>query len=299
MNYQRHFLKIPSYINWYYWQWVPSHTISYLEWGSFNSDKVIFCVHSLIQNAHSYDRFAEIALEEGYRIISIDIVGRGHSQWFHNHKYYNYGTYLKDCSYLLKHLKVKEVTWLGSSMGGIMGMIMAALKPKLIKTLIMNDVGPDVPKKQVRRIGDYMSKEVIFHNFAEAKSYFKVAFSKFGITDEEDWDDLVKNSIKLRTDGKYQPAYDRQLVKGMNHEQEKSKRNVDLWKFWKKIDCPVMLLHGTISKILLPITIHKMQQIHVDTKVLPIEGVGHVPALVHRDLNVAIIKWIKYRGKCE
>ena len=127
------------------------HKIAYTEWGSPDAARTLICVHGLTRNGRDFDVLAS-ALEESYRIICPDIAGRGQSDWLSSGKHYYNPNYLADLATLLAHVGVREVDWLGTSMGGILGMLMASIPGNPIKRLIINDVGPFLPKSALERI---------------------------------------------------------------------------------------------------------------------------------------------------
>lgn len=291
----RKFIEIGPYWNFLKFQRVPKHTLSYIEWGEHTNPNVIFCTHGLARNAHDFDHLAKY-LSKAYRVIALDLPGRGQSEWLKNKNHYNYHTYIKDVILLLKKLSIPSVYWIGSSMGGLMGMIMATYYPKHLKTLILNDVGPELPKKTIARIEKYVHLDPTFANTEEATLHIKRIYKNFGITSEKDWHHITQNSIRLCADNLYRLSYDPNITEGTSSKKTSSKRDskdwVNLWYLWKKITCPLMIIHGTKSDILLDSTIKKMQQSR-DFTLHTIEGVGHTPALIHEQDIKSIYDWLQ------
>lgn len=292
-------IQLGPYWNFLKFQRIPKHSLSYIEWGNPNNPNVIFCVHGLARNANDFDHIAK-HLSKDYRVIALDLPGRGHSEWLENKKHYNYHTYIKDVLLLLKNLSITSVYWIGSSMGGIMGMAMATYYPKYIKTLILNDVGPELPKKTIARIEKYVDLDPSFENEEEASLHIKRIYKNFGITSEKDWRHITQNSIRLCPDNKYRLSYDPAIITGTSAKKTSSWRDskdfVNLWYLWEKITCPILLIHGTKSDILLTSTIDKMQKSRIfDLHV--IEGAGHVPALIHKKDIESIDNWLKQHRK--
>lgn len=284
--------SIGPYFSFLKLQLIPKHNLSYLEYGDSTNPEVVICLHGLTRNAADFDHLA-IELSKNFRVISVDLPGRGCSDWLKNKKHYNYYTYIKDIVLLLKKLNINSVHWVGSSMGGIMGMAMATYYKKYIKTLIINDVGPELPRSTINRISKAVSRYPVFETIAEGKEYAKRAFRNFGITREEDWDHITENSTRLCSDNKYRLSYDVNVIEGTSAKEKSSGGNemVDLWYLWRKIECPVMLIHGTKSDILLPETIEKMKKkrgffLH------QIENAGHTPALVYKEDISVIHNWL-------
>ena len=130
------------------------HRMAYTEWGAPDAARTLVCVHGLTRNGRDFDTIAA-ALEDGYRMICPDIVGRGRSDWLRDGTQYQNPTYLADLVTLLARAGANEVDWLGTSMGGILGMLMASMPGSPIKRLIINDVGPFLPKSALERIASY------------------------------------------------------------------------------------------------------------------------------------------------
>jgi pimeloyl-ACP methyl ester carboxylesterase len=282
------FITIDSYINFMPMQFIPAHKISYLEFGSQN-EQAIICAHGLTRNAHDFDKIAK-ALSERYRVISIDYPGRGNSDYFENKNHYNYAVYVKDTIRILESLNIKQPIWLGTSMGGIIGMIMAAKFPNLFKGLILNDIGPSMPVSTVNKISNYARQRPYFNNLSDAKTHLQLIYSPFGIKSEEDWDDMTRHSFVKNENNQYQMNYDPEIVRGVNSTIPKKKQNIEIWHLWNKIRCPVLVIHGEKSNILLPETIEQMQK----TKQFDLHNlkdVGHAPALVGEEEIELIKEW--------
>jgi pimeloyl-ACP methyl ester carboxylesterase len=127
------------------------HEVRLLEWGDPRNEKVLICVHGLSRNAHDFD-FLAMALEKDYRVICPDMAGRGDSPNLKQKEWYDYETYVGDMLYIMDQYGLDTVDWVGTSMGGIIGMVIAAQFPKRIKTLVLNDIGPFIPKESLERI---------------------------------------------------------------------------------------------------------------------------------------------------
>jgi pimeloyl-ACP methyl ester carboxylesterase len=235
------------------------HRIAYQEWGDPNHEKVLICVHGLTRNSRDFDNLAQ-ELQEGYRIICPDVVGRGQSDWLSNPSDYGIPLYVTDLLTLMQQLNLTSVDWLGTSMGGLIGMNIACLENSPIKKLILNDVGAWISEKAIQRIAEYLCQEIlIFKDFTQVKEYVKKIYSGFGNLTETQWQDLAEFSVKLNDNGQYILNYDPAIstpFQGLKIDQFKP---VNLWPVWDLIDCPIFLLHGENSDLLLPETIDKMQ----------------------------------------
>lgn len=286
-------VKVGPYVNFLGLQYIKSHKISYIEFGDPDNKNVIICAHGLTRNAHDFDKIAQV-LSKNFRVISISYPGRGDSDYLKNKNHYNYQVYIKDSLLFLKALQVKQsthqITWLGTSMGGIIGMVLASKYPNLFKSLIINDVGPFIPSAPLIKIGQYAGKKPLFDDLNSAKQHLQLIYSQFGITAEEDWDYMTKYSFKLNFDGKYKMDYDSDIVKGMRATSFKPK-DVDIWNIWNKITCKLLVIHGKQSEILTNSTIKKMQATkNLDLYV--VGNAGHAPALIALDQINYIQNWV-------
>jgi len=290
---RQHFIKIGPYINFLGLQYIQSHKISYLEFGDSDNKNVIICAHGLTRNAHDFDKIAQ-ALSKDFRVIAINYPGRGDSDYFKIKKHYNYQVYIKDSLFFLNELKIKQtthqITWLGTSMGGIIGMVLASKYPKLFKNLIINDVGPFISSSPLVKIGQYAGKTLLFDDLNSAKQHLKLIYSQFGITAEEDWDYLTQHSFKLNFDGKYKMNYDPDIVYSMKTTSYKPK-DVNLWKIWDKIECNLLVVHGAKSEILTESIIKEMKR-NKNLDLYVVESAGHAPALIASDQIDYIQTWV-------
>jgi pimeloyl-ACP methyl ester carboxylesterase len=187
------------------------HKIAYVEWGDKENPDVLVCVHGFSRNSRDFDYLAR-ALQHKYRIICPDMVGRGNSDYKGNPAIYNSLQYVSDLVALLARIDVKEVNWLGTSMGGILGMTLASQANTPIKKLILNDVGMFVPKQGLQRILSYAKIYPSFKNLQLAEESLRQRLVPFGIQTPEEWQHLVKYGFKQGADGQYHYAFDSAIV---------------------------------------------------------------------------------------
>ena len=258
--------------------------IAYQDWGSENSQHQTVCVHGLTRNKHDFDHLAR-SLSDISRVICIDIAGRGESDWLPNPDKYNYQTYVSDIKAIFAKLKLSNAYWVGTSMGGIIGMLLSADSPYLIKKLILNDVGPFIPKSSLLRIKEYVGDSVQFKSIAESTTYFKRILSGFGDLSDQQWDQLARNSIKPLEDEKFTLHYDPSIANAFQGELE----DVDLWNIWDVIEAEVMTIRGENSDLLLEKTLTEMGTRGPKSKTAVIQNAGHAPALLSES-EIKIIK---------
>jgi len=283
-------IEIKPYINWLQFQRIARHRISYLEYGDPDNSNVIICAHGLTRNAHDFDKIAAV-LQTSFRVISISYPGRGESDYFTNKNHYNYQVYVKDTLFFFKHLNIHKPLWLGTSMGGLIGMSIAARRPQVFKGLILNDIGPFIPGSTLVRISKYAEQTPSFNDLTTAKQHLKMIYAQFGVVSEEDWDYMTKHSVKLNTEGQYQMVYDPALIRGMQVNSNNPK-DVKIWPLWHRISCPLMVVHGAKSDILQPDTIEEMKRTK-NFELYTVDYAGHAPALMSHDQIEPIRLWLE------
>ena len=254
------------------------HRIAYSDWGDADNPEVVVCVHGLTRNGRDFDRLAR-ALAADCRVVCPDVVGRGRSEWLAHKGDYTYPLYCSDMAALLAHLGCERVRWVGTSMGGLIGMMLAAQPGTPVTRLVMNDVGPLVPKAAVERLRTYVGQDPHFATFAELEAFVRQVFAPFGELGDEGWRELAESSRRV-VDGGFRLAYDPGIAEVLRAGPAE---DVVLWDVWDAVACPVQVLHGTESDILLADTCEEMVARHPATEMVHLEGIGHVPSLMSGD----------------
>jgi pimeloyl-ACP methyl ester carboxylesterase len=262
------------------------HRLVYAEWGAATAPRTLICVHGLTRNGRDFDRLAA-ALSEKYRVICPDVPGRGRSDWLPAAEY-TYPQYLADMTVLIARLGAGDVDWLGTSMGGLIGMMLAASANSPVRRLILNDIGPFIPKAALARIGDYVGKDPHFASLDELEAYLRKIHAPFGPMTDQDWRHLALQGYRRRENGGFGLAYDPGIAAGFLAVKE----DVDLWAVWDKVTCPVLVLRGANSDVLTAATAKEMQKRGPKTKVIDCVGAGHAPGLVTEDQIAAIRDWL-------
>jgi pimeloyl-ACP methyl ester carboxylesterase len=264
------------------------HRLAYADWGAASAPRVLVCVHGLTRNGRDFDRLAA-ALSERYRVICPDIAGRGRSDWLPEAKQYSSLQYLSDMAVLIARLGVAEVDWLGTSMGGLIGMQLAAAKNSPIRRLILNDASPFIPKAALQRIAGYLGKDPHFASLDELEAYLRKVHAPFGPLGDQDWRHLALQGYRRRENGGFGLAYDPGIAENY---LAFIKEDFDLWSLWDKISCPVLVLRGASSDVLTADTAKKMQSRGPKAKVVEFAGIGHAPALVVEDQIAVVRDWL-------
>lgn len=263
------------------------HRLVYAEWGAATAPRTLICVHGLTRNGRDFDRLAA-ALSERYRVICPDVAGRGRSDWLPAAEY-TYPQYLADMTVLIARLGAGDVDWLGTSMGGLIGMQLAAAAQSPVRRLILNDIGPFIPKAALARIADYVGKDPHFASLDELEAYLRKIHAPFGPMTDQDWRHLALQGYRRRENGGFALAYDPGIAAGF---VAGVKQDVDLWAIWDKIACPVLVLRGANSDVLTASTAKEMQKRGPKAKVIDCAGAGHAPGLVTEDQIAAIRDWL-------
>lgn len=270
------------------------HNMVYYEWGDSNNPKVLLCVHGLFRNARDFDNLAQV-LSSHYRVICPDMVGRGLSDKLSNPKDYSILTYLSDITSLLAQLGVTEIDYLGTSMGGMIGMVMAAMKNSPIKKLVLNDIGPFVDTKALQRIIAY-GKEgstQVFETLGEVESYFKKNYTSFIQLRPEQWQHLAACGVWQMPNKHYQLAYDPKIIENVILATQ---NNAPQWALWSRLQCPVLLLHASLSDVLSDATVAKMRRLQPTLKTVDFSGITHPVSLIKKDEIELVEQWL-IRGK--
>lgn len=285
------------------------HNIAYTEWGSdCSSFPSVLCVHGYTRNGRDFDALAQYLSKQGRHILCPDVVGRGDSSWFKQAHHYNFNQYVADMNLLIALTHSEQVDWIGTSMGGLIGMMMASLPHTPIRRLILNDVGPQIPLHGLRKLSKYMGNDLEFKSKEEAKLYFIKNHFEFGSLTDEQWDAFTEHSIRQKDEHvfvvKADPAINNpkstsQIVSEFFHYPHKALEgilyDIDLWPVWKKISCPVLVIHGVHSDLLTKGIIKKMLRTHPQTEVYEIANAGHAPALLEVKDHIFIDQWLEQK----
>lgn len=252
------------------------HRLYYREWGDPNNEQTLLCVHGVTRISHDFDTLAQ-KLSKKYRVVCPDIAGRGNSDWFGNKDNYNFIQYCADINALLAHLHVERVHYLGTSMGGLIGMILAAMAHTPIQSLILNDVGPDIKRTELRRMGEYIGNAPAFKSKKEYYEYYQSIYQGLGNLLPQTQLKKMADYSAFKVDGGYRMHYDPKI--GEAFRKNYSFFNFDLWKYWEEVECPVLILRGSESTFFPRDVADKMCERVSDTRLIEIEGAGHTPPL--------------------
>ena len=253
---------------------------------------VLICVHGLTRNRHDFDLIAK-AMSDHYRVVTVDILGRGDSDRLTAPEHYGYPLYISQMLQLLKHIAEatgeQRFDWLGTSMGGLIGMMLAAREESPIRRLVLNDVGPVIPGAALGRIGARVGEDPRFKNLQEAAEYFKDVYADFGIPDDLGWSDLTLHSAIRQENGTYALHYDPAIGDVFTEDMA----DVKLWDVWDNVRCPTLVLRGENSDVLTRETAERMTRSGPKAELVELPGVGHAPALMTEDQIKVVHDWLR------
>ncbi len=259
------------------------HRLHYYEWGDAENPHVALCVHGLTRNGRDFDTLAR-ALSDHYRVICPDIIGRGKSGWLSNKADYGYAQYCADMTALIARSGARTVDWIGTSMGGIIGMLMASHVDTPVNRMVINDVGPFIPKAALERIKQYVGEDISFDSLDEAENYMRFVSAGFGPLSDEQWRHLTETSVQPNGDDTLKLVYDPSLA----HALSGPINDVDMWNIWDKVSCPTLLIRGGISDLLLTETAEEMTRRGPRAQMVEFDGIGHAPMLMSGDQIEAV-----------
>lgn len=262
--------------------------LAFQDFGDWSRERAVVCVHGLTRNGRDFDRLA-VAMARDYRVIEFDVVGRGRSGWLADKSDYNYATYLKHMDALLAYRGLEQVDFIGTSMGGLIGMMLAAREESPIRRLILNDVGPVIPGAALTRMGEHVGKDPRFPRLQDAAEYFKEVYAEFGVPDDLAWSDLTLHSTTRQEDGTYALHYDPAIGDVFTDDMA----DVKLWDIWDQVKCPTLVLRGENSELLTRETAQRMTKSGPKAELVEFPGCGHAPSLMVEDQIKVVHEWLR------
>jgi len=246
-------------------------------WGDKKAPWTVVAWHGISRNGSDFCALAE-SLAGRYRIICPDALGRGLSQWAKNpDAEYRIGPMVRQAVALLEDLKVRRCLWVGTSMGGLIGMG-AALGPfgRRIGGMVLNDIAPEIPSGAAGYILEYLSAGNSFDTLADAERSFRESYAQFGPLSNREWRDLTARSVARRADGKWTAMHDPRVGAALSDPPPDPE---PAWRAFAQIPCPLLVLRGEHSDILTPELAERMRREHPRCRVKTVEGCGHAPFL--------------------
>jgi pimeloyl-ACP methyl ester carboxylesterase len=257
------------------------HRMHYYDWGDADNPRVLICVHGLTRTGRDFDYLAT-ALQREYRVVCPDVAGRGRSDWLAAKSDYGYAQYAADMTTLIARVTAgveRTIDWIGTSMGALIGIILASRNGSPIRKLVLNDAGMLVPKAALERLGRYVGLDPRFATFDELETHVKHVSSPFGPLTDEQWRHLTLHAAKQFDDGSWGMGYDPAIRAPFEGEL----KDVDLSAYWDAVRATTLIVRGARSDILPKETAQAMTARGPGAKLVEIEGVGHAPMLMSGD----------------
>lgn len=267
--------------------------MAYKEWGDPLNPKVLVCVHGLTRVSGDFDAIAA-ELAPYYRVICPDVVGRGRSDWLADPQYYVIPQYVSDMVTLLAQVNAKTVHWLGTSMGGLIGLALASFKNTPVDKLVLNDIGPAMNSEALARIGEYVGAPVRFETQAEARAYVRAISVSFGEHTEAQWEKFADDVLRQDKDGSWIRHYDPGLAVPFIGSSDAGAQLAEamLWAAYDAIKCPTLLLRGADSDLLSARDADAMTQRGPKPELVTLPKVGHAPSLVNPGQTDIVKRWL-------
>jgi pimeloyl-ACP methyl ester carboxylesterase len=265
------------------------HRMAYWEWGDAANPKVLVCVHGLSRQGRDFDTLAQ-SLASEYRVVAPDVVGRGQSDWLVDPMGYQVPAYVGDMVTLLARLNAQTVHWVGTSMGGLIGLGLTSLPNSPVSRLVLNDVGPTLRADAIARIGAYLGLPMRWDTLDEAADYLLSISTGFGKHTREQWLALTRPMLKPDGTG-FKPRCDPQIAGPFKAitPQMAAAGEAALWQAYDAITCPTLLLRGADSDLLARDTALAMTQRGPKARLHEFVGVGHAPTLMAPE-QVAVVR---------
>ena len=264
------------------------HRVVYREWGDADNARIVVCVHGLTRNGRDFDTLAA-ALADRFRILCPDMPGRGDSDWLRDPNDYAFPTYLTALTAMLAHAHADRVAWVGTSMGGLLGIVMAAQPETPIVRLVVNDVGPTLEAAALARIGSYVGLDPVFDSFEALQAHVRAVSAPFGPLSDAQWEQLSRTTARQLPDGSWRLKYDPGIAVPF---RASGSRPADLWPQWDAIRCPTLVLHGAESDLLSSATAAAMRSRGPRPELIEFSGIGHAPMLLSPEQIAPVVSFL-------
>jgi pimeloyl-ACP methyl ester carboxylesterase len=289
--------------------------LAWWEWnatGRTQPDHVVICVHGLSRQSRDFDVLAQ-ALAPSAMVVCVDVAGRGHSDWLADPMAYQVPTYATDLAVLIGHLRQRHaqahtaddtppalrMDWVGTSMGGLIGLGVAAQPGLGIRRLVLNDVGPELQWSALERIGGYLGQMPLYATEQAAAEALRQIFAGFGPHTPSQWLALTRPMLRPVEQGwtlHYDPdiAVPFRAMLAATGEQREAARQAAvageamLWALYDSLTQPTLLLRGAQSDLLTAATAQAMTERGPRARCFTVPGVGHAPTLVADDQVAAV-----------
>ena len=259
------------------------------EWGDKKNPRVVLCVHGLSRNGRDFDVVAD-ALSKDFRVLCPDIPGRGQSDWLASAAQYSIPTYVRFINAMLTEFGVQSYDWIGTSMGGLIGMVMAVTPGSTMKRFVINDIGPVLEPEAIKRIASYVGLAPNFASYPELYAAARMAITTFGPLTEAQYQHMVSTSCWQRADGRWEFNMDPKV--GDAFRAGLAAPAADMWPLWLAVRQSTLILRGVNSDLLSAATLTKMVETHPNAIALTIAETGHAPMIFDEPTVTAVVDFL-------
>lgn len=268
------------------------HRVVFHQWGAQDNPDVVVCVHGLTRNGRDFDELGA-RLAARYRVVCPDMPGRGESEWLANPADYSFATYVATLTALIAHTRAETVRWVGTSMGGLLGIVLAAQASTPLRALVVNDVGPVLAPAALARIAGYVGLDPRFPDFAALEAHVRLVSAPFGRLSDAQWRHLALTTARELPDGTFALRYDPGIAVPFRAAASEA---MDLWGLWDRIACPTLLLRGARSDLLTADTAREMTSRGPRPQLIEFDEVGHAPMLLTDEQLMPVIDFLDVSG---
>jgi pimeloyl-ACP methyl ester carboxylesterase len=265
------------------------HRVAYREWGEPDNERIVVCVHGLTRNARDFDDLATV-LAPTFRVLCPDMPGRGDSDWLRDPNDYITPTYLTVLAALLAHAHAERVAWVGTSMGGLLGMVLAAQPGTPIVRMVVNDIGPAIEQVALARIATYVGLDPLFASYQALEAHVRAVSATFGPLSDAQWAGLSRSVARQTPDGLWRLKYDPGIAVPF---RAAASTPASLWPVWDAIRCPTLILRGAESDLLSSTTAKAMQERGPRPELIEFAGIGHAPMLLSADQIEPVVRFLR------
>jgi pimeloyl-ACP methyl ester carboxylesterase len=268
------------------------HRIAFTDWGPPTAERAVVCVHGLTRNGRDFDYVAAALAGRGRRVVCPDLPGRGQSERLRDSSDYVLPQYCSDMTALMAALRCVEIDWLGTSLGGLIGMVLAALPGSPIRRIVINDIGPYLPWAGLLRLGANLNEAPKdFETIRAAELYLRRVLAPFGELEDEYWRHLAIHSVEWKPERQcYESLCDPNIAHAFRNPWHYS---VDLWKYWDAIDIPILVIRGEKSDLLPEDILAGMLRRNRNAMAHIVKNCGHAPPLIARDQIEVVEAFLK------
>ena len=259
------------------------------EWGDEKNARVVICTHGLSRNGRDFDVLAD-ALARDYRVLCPDVPGRGESDWFASAEHYTLPHFIQAMNAMLTEFGVQTYDWVGTSMGGLIGMVIAATPSSKMRRFVINDIGPFIERASLDRIAGYVGKTPLFPTYMALFEALQPINATFGPLTDEQKHHMVKTSVQQRADGQWEFKTDPKI--GDAFRAGLKQTAADMWPLWGAIKQPMLILRGVNSDLLSAATLEKMVTTHPDARAITIADTGHAPMIMDESTINAVKQFL-------